>query len=74
MTYLNPKFNDLPLLRLPSYQYPTHDGDLALLHELADRVLCYPRDRVAGLDVGGSVYYQTCDHLNIYPHLWGGDE
>ena len=72
MTALNPRFNDLPLLRLPSYECPTHDGDMAWLHELADRILCHPRHHIADLTPSGSIYYQTCDVLRIYPHLWGG--
>ena len=60
------KYRDLPLLTLPSYTYPKHDGDLALLEELADRILCYPVSHVRELEFQ-SVYHRTCHALNIYP-------
>lgn len=60
------KFNDLPLLRVESYQYPKHDGDMSLLEELADRVLCYPKTHVRELEFQ-SVYHRTCHALGIYP-------
>ena len=60
------KYRDLPLLRVESYQYPKHDGDMALLEELADRVLCYPADQVRELQFR-SMYHRTCDALGIYP-------
>lgn len=60
------KFKDLPLLTVPSAQYPTHDGDMALLKELADRVLCYPTEHVRELEFQ-SVYHRTCHQLDIYP-------
>jgi hypothetical protein len=62
----NAKYNDLPLLRVDSYQYPKHDGDMALLSELADRVLCYPASHVRELEFR-SIYHRTCDALGIYP-------
>ncbi len=64
--HLNPKFDDLPLLRVTSYQYPKHDGDMALLNELADRVLCYPASHVRELEFQ-SIYHRTCHQLDIYP-------
>jgi hypothetical protein len=60
------KYKDLPLLTVPSYEYPTHDGDMALLSELADRVLCYPKHHVRELEFQ-SVYHRTCHALGIYP-------
>jgi hypothetical protein len=60
------KYNDLPLLRVESYQYPKHDGDMALLEELADRVICYPARHVRELEFQ-SVYHRTCHALGIYP-------
>lgn len=33
------KYHDLPLLRLPSYQFPIYDGDTALLDQLIDDII-----------------------------------
>jgi hypothetical protein len=60
------RFKDLPLLTVPSAQYPTDDGDMALLNELADRVLCYPARDLRDLEFR-SVYHRTCHALGIYP-------
>jgi hypothetical protein len=59
-------FDDLPLITLPSYMYPRHDGDMAYLHELADRLFTYPARDVATL-ADEYVYHRTCQQLGIYP-------
>lgn len=60
------KFRDLPLLTIPSYQYPKHDGDMALLSELADRVFCHTPAQVRELHVQ-HIYHRTCHSTGIYP-------
>lgn len=66
----NPAFDDLPLIRLTSYQCPPMDGDIALLEELADRVLAHPRRHVAALDHHW-VYHRLGDDLGYTPTiLW----
>lgn len=64
--HVNPKFDDLPIIVLPSYQYPEHDGDMAELHELADRVLEHPARAVAKL-AHRYQYHLLQDTTGIYP-------
>ena len=66
-SYWNAKYKDLPLLRVESYQYPKHDGDMAQLDELADRVLCYPAREIAILP-HRYIWHQTQDATGIYPN------
>lgn len=66
MIHVNPKFDDLPLLVLPSYQYPAHDGDMAELHELADRILEFPARMVAKLP-HRYLYHLVQDSSGTYP-------
>lgn len=65
--HFNPKFDDLPLLVLPSYHYPEFDGDMAELHHLADEVI----EGVAGgarvtLRPPFAIYNQTVDATWIH--------
>ena len=61
------KFRDLPLLTVPSTHYPVYDGDMALLDELADMVLTYPRPEVARLA------QRDVWHLTVHCTDTGGD-
>jgi hypothetical protein len=65
--YLNPKFEDLPMIPpVTSYMYPQHDGDMEELAELADRVFCYPAREVAKLP-HRYMYHQVQERTGIYP-------
>lgn len=66
-TALDEQFNDLPLLSpIPSVMYPDFDGDMAELHELADRVFCYPAREVARLP-HRYIYHLIQDHTGTFP-------
>jgi hypothetical protein len=65
-TPINPVFDDLPVVRLTSYMFPKHDGDMAELHELSERVLCYPARDVAKL-AHRYIYHRVQDATGIYP-------
>lgn len=64
--HLNSKFDDLPFLTVPSAQFPRHDGDMAELHELVDRILCHPARSVARLP-HFYLYHRLQDELGIQP-------
>ena len=58
-------------VRLTSYECPEHDGDLAQLEELADRILTVPRDQFTRDDIpvsGTSIYNAVCYALGVFPH------
>lgn len=65
--HFNPIFDDLPLLILPSYQFPTHDGDMAELHELADRVIDNPHGGRVTVHPLYAIYNSTVDATWIHP-------
>lgn len=61
------RFADLPIFQpITSVMYPQHDGDMAELAELADRVLCYPARDVAKL-AHRYIYHQIQDRTGIHP-------
>lgn len=60
------KFHDLPLLTVASTHFPVYDGDMALLDELADMVLTYPRCEVARLR-HRDMWHATEYALDIHP-------
>lgn len=62
----NQKFNDLPLIQLPSYMYPAHDGDMAELAELVDKIFWHSPADIAKL-AHTYVYHRVCDSTGIYP-------
>lgn len=67
MSYWTPeKFADLPLIDAPGYQYPSHDGDLAWLDLLADRMFCFPARHLAQL-VQHDMWHHTIDVTGINP-------
>ena len=59
-------YDDLPVIVIPSYQYPAYDGDMAELHELADRIFCYPARQIAKLN-HKYIYHRTIDALDFSP-------
>lgn len=66
------RWADVPAtVRLTSYECPSHDGDLALLEELADRILSTPRNVFRRDDIpvsGTSIYNAVCYRLGVFPH------
>jgi hypothetical protein len=64
VTRWNPKFDDLPEIRVPSM--PRYDGDMAELDELADRIFTYPPAQVARLQ-RRYIYHLVQDEKGIYP-------
>ena len=68
------RWADMPTVQLTSYMCPSHDGDMAELHELADRVLTYPARHVDGLRVtyvGEPIYHLVADKLGFSPTMLG---
>lgn len=66
-TSLDPRFDDLPMLGpITSVMYPRHDGDIATLDELADRIFCYPARDIATL-AHRYIYHQVQDSTGIFP-------
>lgn len=65
---LDPRFDDLPTITLTSYMYPEFDGDMAALHELADRILEMPARLVARLGPV-DMFSRTADQLGYTPRL-----
>lgn len=64
---VNPKFDDLPLIPpITSVMYPQHDGDMAELRELADRVLSYSARGIVSL-AHRNIERETRRHTGIYP-------
>lgn len=62
------RFKNLPVIQLSSYQYPSYDGDMAQLHELADRVLAHA-DTTLTIPVSSIWHYRkTIDYTGINPH------
>lgn len=65
------RFADLPVLRIPSYECPRHDGDIALLEDLAELVFDHPARDIEQVTDRRSVYLETCRALNFFPgEMW----
>ena len=64
------RWADMPTIQLTSYMCPDYDGDMAELHELADRVFTYPARDVAALDQR-MIYHLVADKLGFSPTMLG---